>query len=92
MHTLSIKLADSVEEAPNYEKPEHLGANLLEAVVVQNGTEQGGATVDLVFCDEQGQKYVAMTTLTLLRNMVIAADARKQALDDAKNTHQGTQH
>ncbi len=86
MQAISIKLFDSVEEAPSYRKPEHLGGQFLEAVVVLNGTEEGAPTVDLIFEDEQGQKYVAVTTLKLLRGIVDAGDARREALDAVRRS------
>ena len=66
---LSVKLCDTVAEAPNYTKPEYKGANLKTAVVVGEGTIGGAPTVDLVFEDENGQKYVAMITGALLENL-----------------------
>jgi hypothetical protein len=44
-------------------------AVLQEAVIVRNGTKGGNATVDLVFTDMQGNKYVAMVTANLLKSL-----------------------
>lgn len=52
----------------------HEGYKLLtitKAVVVQNGTEQGNPTVDLVLQGEDGQKYVVMVTGNLLKMLPI---------------------
>lgn len=52
----------------------HEGYTLLtitKAVVVQNGTEQGNPTVDLVMQGEDGQKYVVMVTGNLLKMLPI---------------------
>ena len=38
-------------------------------VVVQNGTEGGNSTVDLVMHDQQGNKYVIMITGALLKSI-----------------------
>ena len=75
---LSILLADSVEKAPNYEKPEYLAANLTTAQVVGNGTVNGNPTVDLIFEDESGQKYVAMITGGLMQNLAGAIEGMKE--------------
>lgn len=40
-----------------------------KAVVVQNGTKQGNATVDLVLKDEQGNKFVVLITGNLLKSI-----------------------
>jgi len=66
---LNILLHDSPQEAPNYEQPEYKAANLTTAVVVGNGTVDGNPTVDFVFEDENGQKYVAMLTGGLVQNL-----------------------
>lgn len=42
-------------------------------VVVQRGTQKGNATVDIVLVDEEGNKYVTMTTANLLRTMLTTA-------------------
>ena len=47
------------------------------AVIVKDGTAEGNATVDLVFKDHKGNRYICMSTLNLLRSIVIAADAAK---------------
>lgn len=51
-----------VEDAPVYtEKPgEFKGLKLTNVEIVHKGTENGNATVDLVFVDGTGQKYVAI--------------------------------
>lgn len=84
MQGLTIKMADSPDTAPVYRAPEHKGGELLEAVVVQRGLESGEPSVDLIFVDESGQKYIAMTTFALLNGVIIAGNARKEALDAAE--------
>lgn len=42
-----------------------------KAVVVQNGTERGNSTVDLIFRDQQGNKYVVMLTGNLLKSIPV---------------------
>lgn len=77
-NTLDIVLADSVSEAPNYDEPEYLSANFTTAVVVGNGTIAGNPTVDLVFVDEHGQKYVAMITAGLIQSLAAATHGMKE--------------
>lgn len=67
---LTIKICRDPSEAPNYnELGDFKGANLTDAVIVKNGTEGGNPTVDLIFVDENGQKYVALITGKLLRSV-----------------------
>jgi len=66
MSQLKIRIAQSIDEAPKYQEPEYTGVKLVEAVIVQRGMASGSPSVDLVFHDQKGQKYVAMTTYNLL--------------------------
>lgn len=66
---LTIQLCQTVADAPKYDKPEYLYATLKKAVVVREGTKQGNDTVDLIFIDEKGQKYVTMITAKLLKQL-----------------------
>jgi hypothetical protein len=75
---LNIVMADTVEEAPNYEKPDYQGANLTTAVVVGNGTIAGHPTVDFVFEDEHGQKYIAMLTGGIVESLAGAVRGMKE--------------
>lgn len=75
---LNIVMADTVAEAPNYEKPDYEGANLTTAVVVGNGTVGGNPTVDFVFEDENGQKYIAMLTGGIVESLAGAVRGMKE--------------
>jgi len=77
-NSLKIVMADTPSEAPNYEKPDYKGANLTTAVVVGKGTVAGNPTVDFVFEDEDGQKYVAMLTAGLIENLTGAIQGMKE--------------
>lgn len=68
--TTEIKRFAKPEDAPNYNDIGGFkGAKLIQAVVVENGTEKGNATVDLVFENEQGQKYVVMVMGSLIHTI-----------------------
>ena len=41
--------------------------NIKHAVIVRKGTESGGATVDLILEDANGNQFVTMTTANLLK-------------------------
>lgn len=69
-NSISITVHESPQEAPKYEAPEHLHATLIQAVVVKRGTLQGNPTIDLVFRDDKGQKYISMITARLLKMVV----------------------
>lgn len=77
-NSLEIILADSPREAPNYEEPDYKGANLTTAVVVGRGTVEGAPTVDFIFEDESGQKYIAMLTGTLVEGLAGAIVGMKE--------------
>ena len=71
MKRVTIKICDTVEDAPNYntngegfEK-----ATFVQAIVVRNGTEEGQDTVDLQFIDENGHKFIAMTTANIIKTL-----------------------
>lgn len=70
---IKLRMFNKPEEAPVYSRPVYKGASLEEAIVVRNGTTGGKATVDLIFVDETGQKYVTMITESLLNAVRIAA-------------------
>lgn len=59
--------ADAIEKGYNYTRPEYLPARIVKAVVVQDGTESGRSTVDIIFEDEKGQKHVTMLTGRLVQ-------------------------
>lgn len=75
---LSILLSDSPDEAPSYRNPEYRAANLTSARVVGLGTVGGNPTVDFIFVDENGQKYVAMLTGGLVENLAGAVRGMKE--------------
>lgn len=63
---IKISIFQSPAEAPHYSTTDYKAAHLTDAVVVRNGTVEGHATVDLIFEDNSGQKYVGMITARLL--------------------------
>jgi len=75
---LQITLHDSPSDAPTYQKGEFQAANLTTARVVGMGTKAGNPTVDLIFEDSQGQKYVAMITGGLLQNLAGCIEGVRQ--------------
>jgi len=75
---IDILLADSPEAAPNYSLPEYKATNLTTAQIVGRGTECGNPTVDMIFVDEDGQKYVALITGGLIQSIAGAIEGMKQ--------------
>jgi len=73
MH-LTVSRHASPEEAPKYSLPEFKHATLDEAHVVMKGTVEGNPTIDLIFKDENGQKYIVLITANLLRMLVQASN------------------
>jgi len=75
---LNILLSDSPHDAPTYRPPEYRGANMTTAHVVGKGTIGGFPTVDLIFIDENGQKYVAMLTGKLIQGLASAVQGMEE--------------
>ena len=78
---INMLLSDSPEEAPSYSLPEYKVANLTSAQIVGKGTQCGNPTVDLIFIDESGQKYVAMITGGLIEGLAGAVQGMKARTD-----------
>ena len=72
--TICDSPADAVEKGFKYRSPEYQQAHLKKAVVVRKGTEQGNSTVDLIFEDNDGNKFVAMITSNLLKMLPAFTD------------------
>lgn len=81
-NSLTLLIADSPDEAPTYRAPEYRVANLTTAQLVGRGTRSGLPTVDFIFEDENGQKYVAMLTGTLCENLAAAVLGLKERTRD----------
>ena len=79
MNTLSIRIADTSKDAPNYRGGDFKPARLKEAFIVAKGTESGKPTVDLVFeiTDPAGNVTdiaVAMTTGAIIKALASAIE------------------
>ena len=59
-NSIDIKLFEKPSDAPTYNLPGYKGILLDSAAVVGKGTVAGNPTVDLIFTDMQGQKYIAI--------------------------------
>lgn len=61
---------DAIRQGFNYRQPVFKPIDIDRVVVVQNGTEAGNPTVDLILQDPAtGQKYVVMVTGRLLKSI-----------------------
>lgn len=71
MNSLSIKICDNPQEAPDYNTNGEgfKGAKIEKVLIVRQGTEGGNDTVDIQFTDQEGNKFVAMTTGRLLKSV-----------------------
>jgi hypothetical protein len=72
-NNIRIRFFNNPKEAPTYNRPEFKHAEVTEAVLVRNGTVAGAPTIDLIFTDEKGQKYISMITAALLEQVLRAA-------------------
>lgn len=82
--SLDIELCDTPQDAPIYRAPEYKAANLQTAVVVGMGTMSGNPTVDFIFEDDTGQRYIAMLTGSLIDNLAGAIRGMKERTDAQK--------
>lgn len=79
---VTIEICNSIEEAPNYNKiGGFIAANLEKAVIVKNGTSQGNPTVDLIFEDQEGKKYVALITGALIKSIAITVGSTGEGMN-----------
>lgn len=78
-HLMKVHIADSIESAPHYKKdPNFAGHSIVDiqsAWVVPLGTYCGNATIDLIFEDGLGRKYVGMVTASVLEHVCITASS-----------------
>lgn len=70
-NSITISICNHINDAPNYNTDGRgvKGAEIVEAVIVRNGTVEGNDTVDLVFKDQDGNKYVALVTGRILKTV-----------------------
>jgi hypothetical protein len=68
-NSLSVHIFNHPSEAPTFRPPDFLAATLDHANIVRRGTKNNLSTVDLVFVNKDGQKYVAMITGALVRSL-----------------------
>lgn len=59
--------SDAVRQGYFYRQPVYLPIKIIKAVVIKNGTQSGGSSVDFILEDEKGQKYVVMITGAILK-------------------------
>lgn len=71
MNSLRVSLCkdadDAVAKGFDYKTGDFTAVNVVQVVVVKNGTEQNNPTVDFVLEDAAGNKYVFMVTARLLK-------------------------
>ena len=70
----------TIEKAPNYNdlevKPKTLKMHTV--IVVEKGTVNGKATLDLQMKDEEGNDYLVVTTNSIFKNIVTIANATEE--------------
>jgi hypothetical protein len=76
LNILPIKIYDDPSAAPHYQRdtPDVRTVNLVEAAIVLKGTVEGKSTVDLVFETQTGERFVALTTGTIVRMLATAIE------------------
>ncbi len=68
-NTIDTEIFNSPAEAPNYLHDKRIRLKLAKADVVKKGTKGGKPTVDLHFVDQEGNRYITMTTSALLKTI-----------------------
>lgn len=65
---LNIVVCEDANEAvaKGFIYPEHEPLEILQCVVVERGTKEGNATVDIILQGKDGQKYAVTTSAALL--------------------------
>jgi hypothetical protein len=67
--TICKDAAEAAKEGYVYTNGDYVGVQMVRAVIVLNGMESGGASVDLLFEDEKGQKYMTIISARLLSSV-----------------------
>lgn len=70
IRTANIKICESPDQAPNYNKiGGYKAASIEEFLIVRKGTSGNRSTVDVIFTDESGQKYMTMLSGRIVRSL-----------------------
>jgi hypothetical protein len=70
MNDLIIQVCNSIDEAPVYNGDKIFnGVILKKAVIIRKWTVEGNSTIDLIFEDSDGKKYIAMITGRLIKGI-----------------------
>lgn len=74
---LEVKLCATPAQARNYKKENEVRqvwkrAKLVQACVIGQANESGGCDVDLIFIDDQGNKFFAIVSGGILKGLVSA--------------------
>lgn len=68
--SVNIEVFENPEAAPIYTTADGYKVAYLKSIaVVKNGTEKGNATIDLVFEDSSGNKFIAMAMGSLTHTL-----------------------
>jgi hypothetical protein len=72
-YSLPVSVCSSPEEAIArgfvYRRPEYIEATIEQVVVVEQGTEEGNPTVDLIFKGDNDQKFAVLISARLLSSI-----------------------
>lgn len=88
-NTVSIEIKDSVEEAPKYTNDYKL-LKLEKLIVVGEGAVSGNPTADLQLVDQDGNKYVVMSTGGIIETMGAAMKGKRER--DEETRRQASRH
>ena len=81
--SLTIKIVDNIAQAPKYEADTTM-LKIVSCIVVGKGTALGNPTVDLQMEDEDGNKFLVMTTASIME-LIAGTTAGKKARDSKES-------
>lgn len=76
---IDLQFCASPQEAPTYDASSPM-LKITKVIIVEKGTNEGNATVDIQLKDSDGNEYVIFTTGALLEMMGQAAKSKREMI------------
>lgn len=73
---LTIEICETSQDAPNWSRDhgDVRSCRIENAYIVKKGMQSGKATVDLLFTNKDGEKYVVLMTGRLIKGLAVAIE------------------
>jgi len=85
-NSITLQVFGKPSEAPNYGKDTKIIQGKA-CLIVQGGTETGKPTIDFQFEDQDGNKYLMMTTAAIMQMIAGAVTGAELREKDKKKQH-----